>query len=224
MTYKSYSENKWGDPDSPDYSYRFSMNNDRAWHKLRMARLRDRFIEMYPKKMKHLRVKIDHVTLTTHDKKGYIEGMKKYAVSPDWEVVPYSRGKREMRHANGGGSKIRAEERTGEEWGTLTVETHVDFTPGEIREAFENGVNETTVARKIQYAIDWAVEDRIDTLQEERAERRRELLEECDHPEDCLSEAHHPGWLWCELCEMDYAKDELEYELEQRGEESKVAV
>jgi hypothetical protein len=224
MTFKNHPTDMMDNPDGRDYCYRFQANNEDAWKKLKWAGWKNRLIERRPKKMEHLRTQIDHVTLKTYDKMGYIKGMKQYAVSPDWEKVPYSRGKREMRHANGGGSKIRSKERT-EKWGTFTVETTVEHTPGEIRDAFENGVNENAIHHSIQRAVGWAVDDKLDTFREKMAEKRRELLEECDHPERCVERTHEPNdRVWCELCEMDYARDEFEYEMKQRNKDSKVAV
>lgn len=206
MTFKDHPTDMMDNPDGRDYHYRFRANDEEAWKFLKFARWKGRMIEMYPKDMKHLRTKIDHVTFKTYDKMGYIKSMKQYATSPSWQKVPHSRGKMEMRNANGGGSKIRAEEYTGEKWGTVNVEFHIDATPSEVTDAFENGVNEDSIHSEIQSSKHWAVEDKIDELRERLAEAQRE----CSH-EHVIDEGFGATEAYCEDCGMEWV-DSHEFE------------
>ncbi|AGM10860.1 hypothetical protein M192_gp019 [Halorubrum tailed phage 8] len=197
MTWREYPEDWMGNPDGRDYHYRFHANDEEAWKKLRKARLMGRWFEMYPRDMKHLRVKLPHVTLKTYDHKGHIEGMAKYSCSPDWQVVPYSRGKWEMKHGSRGGSKLRCEEYTGEKWGTVTVEFTVEATPGEIKDAYENGVNEAEIEASIRNGLHWAVEERIDELREEKFHYQNEV---CDHDHVVTDRGTYGAEAFCEDC------------------------
>jgi hypothetical protein len=127
-------------------------------------------------------------------------------MSPQWQKVPHSRGKMEMNNANGGGTKIRSKERIGERWGIQYVEFHVDATPSEIIDAYENGVDEDAITEEIQESKRWAVEERVDELREEEAER----VDECSHDHVVLK-----GWgtpyAYCEDCPEEW-RDEVEFE------------
>lgn len=196
MTFKDHPTDMMDNPDGRDYHYRFRANDEEAWKLLKFARWKGRYLDMYPKDMKHLRTKIDHVTFKTYDHMGYIKGMKKYATSPSWQKVPFSRGKKEMTNANGGGSKIKAETRVSEKWGTINVEYHVDATPSEITDAFENGVNETAITEKIQESEHWAVEDRLDELRR----MEYEAQEACDHYHVIVEDVVSRSEGYCEDC------------------------
>lgn len=203
MTFKNHPTDFMGNPDGRDYHYRFHANDEEAQKLLKYARWKGRYIETYPKDMKHLRVKIGHKTVKTYDKMGYIKGMKKYAMSPSWQRVPYSRGKMEMKNANGGGTKIQAEERIGEEWGTHTVTFHVSYTPSEIVDALENGVNESAISEEIRTSKMWAVDSKVEELREELYQKQRE----CDH--DRVNREGGIGMVgYCEDCGMDWQHEE----------------
>lgn len=204
MTFRDHPTDWMGNPDGRDYHYRFRMDDSEAQKYLKFARWKGRMIDMYPRDMKHLRTKIDHVTLRTYDHMGHIKGMKEYAISPNWEKVPYSRGKKEMTNANGGGTKIREETYTGEEYGTINVEYHIDATPTEIKDAFENGVNEAEISHKMQEARYWAVEERIDEINEARWKAQRE----CKH-HHVVKEGSGNLLGYCEDCHREF-RDEAE--------------
>lgn len=204
MTFKDHPTDMMDNPDGQDMHYRFRANNEEAWKLLKHARWKNRYIEMYPKDMNHLRTKIDHVTFKTYDHMGYIKGMKKYATSPNWQKVPFSRGKKEMTNANGGGSKIKAETRVSEKWGTINVEYHVDATPGEITDAFENGVNESAITEKIQDAQRWAVDDRIDELREVEYQAQME----CDHDHVVVEDFLGHEEAYCEDCGKEWMNED----------------
>jgi hypothetical protein len=167
-----------------------------------------RWFELYPRDMKHLRVKLPHVTLKTYDHKGHIEGMATYSCSPDWQVVPYSRGKWEMKHGSRGGSKLRCEEYTGDTWGTVTVEFTVEATPGEIKDAYENGVNEAEIETSIRNGIRWAVDERIDELREEEWHYQNEV---CDHDHVVKVKGRSHPFAYCEDCQKDW-EDEMDFQ------------
>jgi len=202
MTFRNHATNKYGDPDSPDYHYRFQANDEEAWKYLRFANWKGRYIDLYPKDMKHLRTQIDHVTLKTYDHMGYIKEMKKYAVSPDWEKVPYSRGKKEMKHANGGGSKIRAKTRLNERYGEVGVEYHVEATPGEIKDAFNNGVNESEIQQQINDAQHWTVENK----HEELIEAELEFQRNCEHDHVLTGRVVSAGY--CDDCGKEWRHED----------------
>ncbi|QIR31278.1 putative CxxC motif protein [Halorubrum virus Serpecor1] len=215
MTWRDYPEDWMGNPDGRDYHYRFHANDEEAWKRVRKARWMGRWFELYPRDMKHLRVKLPHVTLKTYDHKGHIEGMAKYSCSPNWQVVPYSRGKWEMKHGSRGGSKLRCEEYTGEKWGTVTVEFTVEATPKEIREAYENGVNEAEIEDSIRNGLHWAVEERIDELREEEARYQNEV---CDHDHVVKVKGRSFPFAYCEDCQKDW-EDEMEFQEEYLNDE-----
>lgn len=196
MTLENHPTDVMDNPDGIDAHYRFQANDEEAWKLLRIANLKGRLLDMYPKDMDHLRVQIDHVTFKTHDHMGYIKGMKKYSVSPDWEVIPFSHGRKEMKHAHGGGSKIRAKRRVSEKWGEVTVEYHVEATPGEIKKAFNSGVNESKISNQIQNAQHWAIEDKLEELREKKAEYQRE----CDHDHFVIEDVVWRNEGYCEDC------------------------
>lgn len=204
MTATNYPETEWGTPDGKNYHYRFHANDEEAWRCLKLARWVGRGFELYPREMKHLRVKLDHVTVRTFDRKNHIKGMKNYAVSPDWEVIPHSLGRMEMKNANRGGSKIRAEEYTGEYWGTVEVTFTVDYTPTEIKAAYEDGENEDAVRETIGEARHWAVEDKIEELQE--AEWR--FQERCGHHHVVRDDSLIGIVGYCEDCGRDWEDDD----------------
>lgn len=208
MTWDDYPEDWMGNPDGRDYHYRFHANDEEAWRKLRKARWMGRWFELYPRDMKHLRVKLPHVTLKTYDHKGHIEGMATYSCSPDWQVVPYSRGKWEMKHGSRGGSKLRCEEYTGDTWGTVTVEFTVEATPGEIKDAYENGVNEGEIETSIRNGIRWAVDERIDELREEEWHYQNEV---CDHDHVVKVKGRSHPFAYCEDCQKDW-EDEMDFQ------------
>jgi hypothetical protein len=208
MTWDDYPEDWMGNPDGRDYHYRFHANDEEAWRKLRKARWMGRWFELYPRDMKHLRVKLPHVTLKTYDHKGHIEGMATYSCSPDWQVVPYSRGKWEMKHGSRGGSKLRCEEYTGDTWGTVTVEFTVEATPGEIKDAYENGVNEAEIETSIRNGIRWAVDERIDELREEEWHYQNEV---CDHDHVVKVKGRSHPFAYCEDCQKDW-EDEMDFQ------------
>lgn len=213
MTFRDHPTDFMDNPDGRDYHYRFRGNNEEAQKLLKHARWKNRYIEMYPKDMEHLRTKLDHVTFKTYDHMGYIKGMKKYATSPSWQKVPFTQGKKEMTNANGGGSKIKAETRVSEKWGSINVEYHVDATPTEILDAFENGVNEDAITREINEAQRWAVEDRLDELRRMEAEAR----EACDHDHVVVEDFLGQDDAYCEDCGKDWKGDIEMDELKSSG-------
>jgi hypothetical protein len=215
MTWKDYPEDWMGNPDGRDYHYRFHANDEEAWKRLRKARWMGRWFELYPRDMKHLRVKLPHVTLKTYDHKGHIEGMATYSCSPDWQVVPYSRGKWEMKHGSRGGSKLRCEEYVGETWGKVTVDFTVEATPKEIRDAYENGVNEAEIERSIAEALHWAVEERIDELREEEWQYQNEV---CNHDHVVKVKGRSHPFAYCEDCQKDW-EDEMYFQEEYLNDE-----
>lgn len=212
MTIANYPTDRFDRPDGRDMHYRFDANDEEAWRRLRIARWAGRYMELYPKDMKHLRTKINHVTLKTYDSKGYISGMKKYAKSPSWEKIPHHRGA-EMKHANGGGSKIREEVRINEKYGMVPVEYTVDATPGEIRDAFENGVEEDAIATEMAEAGRWAVDDKLDELREEELRYQ----EECSH--DHVVKNNRVGcFAFCEDCFKEW-REEMEFQHDYHNDE-----
>lgn len=213
MTATNYPTDFMDNPDGRDYHYRFHGNDEEAWKLLKFARWKGRYIEMYPRDMKHLRTEIGHVTLKTYDKMNHIKGMKKYALSPDWQKVPFSRGKAEMKHDNGGGTKIRAKERISEKYGEVTVKFHINSTPGEVVDAFENGVNEDEVTEQIREAKHWAIEDKMEELRQAEAD----AIDECDH-QHVIRNERAGDIAYCEDCPKGW-HDPLEFEYQEENDE-----
>lgn len=206
MTRHNYPTDWMDNPDGRDYHYRFKGNNEDAWRKVRYARIFDRMIELYPKDMKHLRTDIDHVTVKTYDHKGHIKGLREYAVSPDWRTVPHTLGRMEVNNANGGGSRVKKRNHhSGEAWGKIDVQFHVDFTPSEIIAAYEDGENEDAVRDAINQARHYAVDDRIEELKEQRYQYQQD----CDHDHVVKGGTGVVGY--CEDCQKAW-HDSMEWD------------
>ena len=113
---------------------------------------------------------------------GTIPGLGKYRYSLEWQRCPAG-DRLEMRNANGGGTKIRGEIYTPTEepmipnW--VPIDIVVEWTPSEIKNMFEHGVDvhgsDSTLLRE---ALNWAVEDSLDELEQKLWEYRNN---ECDH-------------------------------------------
>ena len=147
---------------------------------------------------------------------GTIPGFGKYRYSLEWQRCPAG-DRLEMRNANGGGTKIQGEIYTPTEepmipnW--VPIDIVVEWTPSEIKNMFEHGVDvhgsDSTLLRE---ALNWAVEDSLDELEQKLWEYRNE----CDHDHVVETGREYGDVAYCETCgrgwdrhDYDHEKDEL---------------
>jgi hypothetical protein len=216
-----------------DYLYRIPLDDRRAIRKVnRLDSLGMRWIN----KVHHSTVggrevmPCPYVFYETVDGSGHIPGLKKYVYSKQWEKFPHD-GLLEMRHANGGGTKIRGERHVGHDLATYVwVDFVTPFTPGDIKKMYDgdsvpdprygdrgkarrNGrmLEADEAMHRLNDDFHWAEQDAIDEIEEEFHEKRWEALEECDHGDGQYLErgagAHEA---FCHKCEFAFTRDELD--------------
>jgi hypothetical protein len=181
-----------------NYTYRIPLDDRRAFSKVRVAeKIMGRLIEWNPKDVLQDTVfPPRYEVVRTFDREGPLPGLGKYRYSSDWEKFPLRPGRferLEMRHGNGGGTKLRGEVYVGGgeccpyRGDRIPINTTVSFTPGEIKAMVDGEdvpdpdyvstdrmIDADEALQTLYMEIDWAIEDADERLSEEYWEAEAE--------------------------------------------------
>lgn len=206
MTEKDYPTDKFDNPDGRNYHYRIPLNNDRAmrlatWTLHGMVYYQDRFVTKWDGFSGD---RLSYMGIQTHDNKGHLDKLAKYAHSPKWEN--FGRGEIDEYRGVAGGTKIKGtfgvDPMSFNGISTLSFETVLDVTPTELEEAYEN---RSDVWQDIQMSLSWAKDDAMEQAHQEIAEMQRN----CSH--DHVIEG--TIGMCCEDCGGEIEESNGEYQL-----------
>jgi hypothetical protein len=163
---------------------------------------------------------------------GVIPGLHEYRYSLDWEPTPESE-LIEMRHANGGGTRLKGEYHVGTSDPRLSdyvpIDMTVGWTPGEIKKMYDG----EDVPNKVDYSHDPPMmeaseaRDKFRRLVQNYAhevgfEKLREALHEhmenCDHDHVVKDEAKYRPEGYCEDCGKEWVEPQTLNESIEAGE------
>lgn len=228
-----------------EYTYRIDIDDSRAMRKIHRLQALDSGYHIYeipdrdvPNKnaahnwgFKYYKSKEMRDFETGNITGGTIPGLGKYRYSLEWEATPDT-NRLEMRHANGGGTKIKGRQHLGTSDPRLPndvpVDTVVPWTPGEIKDMFDG----EPVPNRVDYSHDppdmtagdaqekyrdlirQAMRDGLKRCKQEL----QEYVENCDHDHVVTTEKAYQPEAYCEDCGREWIHaDELEA-CEQNGE------
>jgi len=160
-----YPTDKFGRPDGRDHHYRIPYSDETA---VRLATWTlhgtinaDRLVSEWDGFSGD---QLEYLGIQTHDSKGHIDGLAKYAHSPDWRDAGVLTDVEEYRHARGGGTRIVGTFKFSpvpEAYPiTLTFDTAVDLTLTEFEDAMD-ALGETWT-EEVQPAIWWAKDEAME--------------------------------------------------------------
>jgi len=182
MSDADYPTDEFGRPDGRDYHYRIPTDNDAAmmlasWALHGRVKYSDRLVSKWGGFSGDDGV--SYIGIETRDNKGHLDGLAKYAHSPEWRDMGVMSDIDEYRqNPSGAGTKVRGTFRCSPDDPhteiTLEFDTVVDLTPTELEAAYENMGDDWDSA---QDSIHWAKQDAIEEYREELWEHRRD----CEH-------------------------------------------
>jgi len=160
-----YPTDEFGRPDGRDHHYRIPYSDETA---VRLATWTlhgtinaDRLVSEWDGFSGD---QLEYLGIQTHDSKGHIDGLAKYAHSPDWRDAGVLTDVEEYRHARGGGTRIVGTFKFSpvpEAYPiTLTFDTAVDLTLTEFEDAMD-ALGETWT-EEVQPAIRWAKDEAME--------------------------------------------------------------
>jgi hypothetical protein len=208
MTEKDYPTDRFGNPDGRNYHYRIPLNNDKAmrlatWALHEMVYYQDRFVTEWDE---YSGDRMSYMGIQTHDNKGHLDKLAKYAHSPKWQNMGVMSDIDEYRSGTSGGTKVKGsfgvDPMSFNGISTLTFETTLDVTPTELEDASENRGD---VWKDIQMSIRWAKDESMENAHEQIAEMQRD----CSH--DHVIEG--TIGLCCEDCGAEIEESEDGYQL-----------
>lgn len=154
---------------------------------------------------------------------GTIPGLHKYRYSLDWQNFP-GRGRLEMRHANGGGTRIKGDVYVGTSDPRLPnripIDTGVPWTPTEIEAMYNDEpvpnkddyshdppeIPGEEAVEKIQQTLHWAEEEGFEQVRSEL----HEMISNCDHDHVVNNEGRRDTY-YCEDCGREWQAREWEH-------------
>jgi hypothetical protein len=199
---KDYKTNEFGSPVDRNYHYRIPTDNDAAmrlasWALHGRVKYSDRVVSEWKG---HSGDGISYLGIETRDNKGHLDGLAKYAHSPEWQNLgPISDIDEYRQNPSGAGAKVRGTFKCSPDGPhreiTLEFDAVVDLTPTEFEAAYENAGDDWG---SVQDTIHWAKQDAIEEYREELWEHRRDCEHEHFVEKDTLGRNRAIGY--CEDC------------------------